>query len=242
MLGRMVTGDLRRAREAWLVRALESLRSHPDVKAAFLWGSLAGGTSDDWSDVDFIVFVDDAVIGELMAELRRRESPLCTAVLVAEMPQNGVEGGGYLSATYVQDDWPLHVDWYLCPAADAAHFSDAVLVVGSAEMPTAPTSFSGLLQARRSTQRITCPAEDFVLWMIPIVAKYVVRRSPQTDRLLTLVGLPAGLSATHAIAELRRLLSQAASSDQEATTAIRRLLDLADASLAAVLPRSDRRP
>lgn len=78
--------------------------------------------------------------------------------------------------------------------------------------------------------------------MIPIVAKYLVRRSPQTDRLLTLVGLPAGLSGTHAIDELRRLLSRAASSDQKAISALGRLLDLADARLAAELPPSGRRP
>lgn len=227
----MVTGDLRRARESWLVRALESLHSHPNVGAAFLWGSLARGTSDDWSDVDLIVFVDDVSIAEFMSELRRRDSSFGTAVLASEMPQNGVEGGGYMSATYVQDGLPLHVDWYLCPPEDATRFSDAALVVGSAAMPTAPASFSALLQARRSTQTIPCPADDFVLWMIPIVAKCVVRQSPELDRPLTLVGLPAGLSGTHAIDELRRLLSQYSSSDQEATTAIGRLLDLAGASL-----------
>lgn len=63
------------------------------------------------------------------------------------------------------------------------------------------------------------------------MAKCVDRQSSELYTPLTLVGRPAGLSGIHAIDELRRFLSQYGSSDQEATTAIGRLLDLAGASL-----------
>lgn len=106
MLAVVVIAELRRARDRWLTRATAQLRSAEDVRSAFLWGSLARGTGDDWSGVDLIVVVEDPSISDFVSRLGRRESRFGRTLLAAEMPQNGVEGGGYVSATYIEGGLP----------------------------------------------------------------------------------------------------------------------------------------
>lgn len=47
------------ARDSILSRMVESFRHRPGMLAMFLRGSLAEGTADAWSDIDFSVVVDD---------------------------------------------------------------------------------------------------------------------------------------------------------------------------------------
>lgn len=95
--------------EPWLPRRLreplaalvEACGAEPAVLAAWVGGSLARGTADDWSDIDLHLLVDDAeTFGRRATDWFTRAMP---AVLADEIP--GV-AGGFL---FVTPDW-LHVD------------------------------------------------------------------------------------------------------------------------------------
>src|SRR5262245_48960355 len=83
-----------------LEQAVAALESDSRVVAAWLIGSLGRGDSDELSDLDLWVVVEDVHIGEVVAGRRECVARVAKPVLVEEAPQNGPPGGGYLLVLY----------------------------------------------------------------------------------------------------------------------------------------------
>ena len=105
----------RAEREVLLARIVSLLEVDPRVLAAFAFGSVGRKESDDLSDLDLFVVLDDISINAI------RESGIGQVAYLAQMgplladlsaPQNAPRGGAYRMALYEGVHGPHQVDWY----------------------------------------------------------------------------------------------------------------------------------
>ncbi|MGH9224948.1 MAG: nucleotidyltransferase domain-containing protein [Acidimicrobiales bacterium] len=200
------------------------MRHDPRFLANSVWGSLGRGDGDEWSDVDLVVVVADDSVRSVLTSLRDPASAFGDAAIVLDMPQNGVAGGAFVSVTYVESGLPLHVDWYVCPQSRPWPGNEP------------DESFASFLDRNRSDDSNTPPRSEAILSMIPIAAKYVVRRSPQAPAVLALAGVdaPDSLDSERALTALRQVLAGLSeSAGVKTSSAINALLDLAARQLAS---------
>jgi hypothetical protein len=160
-------------------RALTVARLDERIRALSLWGSLARGDADEWSDVDFVASVADESIPDFLDDLSRRDSLYGQSLITLQMPQDGVDGGGVVSATYLQSGLPLHVDWYVCPLSLGLPVQDTKPVFTREGWPNSGVSFTELLRERPSQEYFAPPHWDVLASMTPILIKEVARGRPE---------------------------------------------------------------
>jgi predicted nucleotidyltransferase len=176
----------RTEREALLNRIIEQLEADPRVGAAWLFGSLGRGTSDDLSDIDLWVVVDDAHIRELSAARREYVARLDVPLLTEEAPQNAPMGGAYLLVLYSGGAGPHQVDWYWQPQSHARVPGRARVLFNRVGVPAAsrPEPQSQLERTQLAAGQIA-----FFWAMCDIAAKKIARRQPWSAiQMLTMLG------------------------------------------------------
>lgn len=226
---------LRAIREAWLGRAIERLEADPAISAAGLVGSLGRGDADDWSDVDLLIVVPDDQVEHHADATQLPGSKQVTWSIDAR--HNAPRGAGAVGARYVIDGLPLHVDWHVYPRSLAAWVADAKVIFDSHGLPRLNDTFSEY-QDKREVQPPTPKAANahrlLQVSLIPVAAKYVVRRSAEAGRMVEFVGGPHAPEASPAeyLATLRQLLVQYRDdAPEEMLTPAGRYLDLVEAVL-----------
>jgi predicted nucleotidyltransferase len=166
-------------RPRFVERALAVARDDERFRALSLWGSLARGDADEWSDVDFVATVKDESVPDILDELGRTESLYGRSLISLQMPQDGVDGGGVVSVTYLQSGLPLHVDWYICPLSVGVPVRDTKPLFTHERWSNSGTSFADLLRDQPSQQTNTPADWDLVASMTPILIKEVARGRPE---------------------------------------------------------------
>jgi hypothetical protein len=226
---------LRAIREEWLRRAIEHLEADSAISAAGFVGSLGRGDADDWSDVDLLIVVPDDQVAHYAdaAQLPGSEQVMWSV----DARHNAPRGAGAVGVRYVIDGLPLHVDWHVCPRSQAAWVADAKVIFDRHGLPRLNDTFYEH-QEKREVQPPTPKAANahrlLQVSLIPVAAKYVVRRSAGAGRMVDFVGGPRAPEATPAeyLEMLRRLLVQyRADAPEEVLAAASRYLSLVEAVL-----------
>lgn len=160
-------------RELYLQRAIALVEGDRRVVAAWLYGSLGRGTSDEWSDIDLWLAVDDSHIDEIGTGRREYAAQLGEPLLIVDAPQNAPPGGAFLSVLYKGQVGSQHIDWTWQAASDVRIPQDAKLLFNRGEVPHADPRppQSAEEQTGRAKKQAT-----FFWMMVPVVAKYIVRR------------------------------------------------------------------
>lgn len=227
--------QLRAIREAWLGRAIERLEADPAISAAGFVGSLGRGEADDWSDIDLLVVVPDDQV-EYYADATRLPGSE-QVIWSIDARHNAPRGAGAVGVRYVVDGLPLHVDWYIYPRFLGAWVADAKVIFDPHGLPRLNDTFSEYQENREVQPPTSKPANAHRLLqvsLIPVAAKYVVRRSADAGRMMEFLGGPHVPEATPSkyLATLRRLLVQYRDvAPQEMLASASRYLDLVEAVL-----------
>jgi hypothetical protein len=166
-------------RPRFIERTVALAKLDERIRALSVWGSLARGDADEWSGVDFIASVSDASVPDVLDELSLKDSPYGRSLITLRMPQNGVEGGGVVSVTYLLSGLPLHVDWYVCPLSVGVPVRDTKPLFTREGWPSSGASFAELLHDRPSRQSSTPADWDLLAAMTPIHVKEVARGRPE---------------------------------------------------------------
>lgn len=232
---------LRAIREAWLERAVERLEADPAISAAGFVGSLGRGDADDWSDIDLLIVVPDDQLDHYADATHLPGSDLVTWSI--DSRHNAPRGAGAIGVRYVIDGLPLHVDWYVYPRSQAAWVADAKVIFDEQGLRRLDDRFREH-QDKREVQPPAPKAANahrlLQVSLIPVAAKYVVRRSADAGRMVEFVGgpyVPAAVPAEY-LAILRRLLVQYRDdAPEEMLAPVSRYLDLAEAVLQPNSPR-----
>ncbi len=111
--------------------------------------------------------------------LRLKDSPYGRSLVTLQMPQNGVDGGGFVSVTYLQSGLPLHVDWYICPLSLGLPVRDTKPLFTRESWPNSGRSFEELLRDHPSQHSYDPPSWDLLASMTPIHVKEVARGRPE---------------------------------------------------------------
>lgn len=165
-------------RPRFMTRAVAAALEDERIRALSLWGSLARGDADEWSDIDFVATVPDESVPDVLDELSRKDSPYGQALVTLPIPQDGVAGGAAVSVTYLQSGLPLHVDWYICPLSLGLPVRDTKPLFTREPWPNSGASFAELLRERPSQESYAPSPWDLLASMTPIHVKEVARGRP----------------------------------------------------------------
>jgi predicted nucleotidyltransferase len=197
-------------RSRWLSAATAGLHDDPGVVGAALVGSLGAGRADDWSDIDLLVFVDDAHLDDYAMPGRLPSGP-GTLVAAFDARHNGPRGTRALGLHYVVDGLPLWVDCHIHPISRAGWPADSAIILDRQGFYRLPATFFELLSAGEHEPPTPKPPIDHQmarLVMVPIAGKQIARRSPETARMIKFLGGPYAPDASwrRHLATLRELL------------------------------------
>jgi len=182
--------------------------------------------------------VDDAALDEYAA-------PGCpagvpgTLTFASDARHNAPRGARAAGSQYIIDGLPLWVDRHVYPASWAAWPSGSAVLLDRYGIGRLALTFREHMDAAERNQPADrSPAERRALQaaLIPIAGKYIARRSPDTPRLITLVGglgTPAGTWEDR-LATLRQLVDRhagAGAGTRESTAAVHACLDIVGATL-----------
>lgn len=223
-------------RSRWLDAATASLGADAAVSGTALVGSLGSGRADDWSDIDLLIVVADSALDEFTDAARLSGVP-GTLAFRSDARHNALRGARAVGSAYVIDGLPLWVDRYVYPASWAAWPADSTRLFDHRGLPQLTITFAEYLNTAEHEPAVPkTPAERAALRtaLIPNAAKRIARRSPDTPRMIELVGGPAVAERTWAdhLAILRDLLGgHAATGDPALIAATHAYLDLVSATL-----------
>jgi predicted nucleotidyltransferase len=146
-------------RARWLHDVIGSLRADRSVVGSALVGSLGDGRADDWSDVDLLVVVEDAVLDEYGEPDHLPIGP-GRASFTIDARHNGPVGTRALSAQYVVEGLPLWVDWHVHPVSLARWPSDSTVIFDRSGIDLTSVTFSEYLDRGRHESAIPSSADD----------------------------------------------------------------------------------
>ncbi|TYB57603.1 nucleotidyltransferase domain-containing protein [Nonomuraea sp. PA05] len=197
-------------RSRWLGAATAGLHDDPGVAGAALVGSFGAGRADDWSDLDLLVYVDDARLDEYAAPGRLPSGPGVLS-MAFDSRHNGPRGTRALWLNHLADGLPLQVDWYVHPVSRAGWPADSVPVLDRRGFDRLPATFAELLgEGEREPPTPKGPVERQLgrLAMVTVAGRRIARRSPDTARMLEILGCARvpGASWRHRLTTLREVL------------------------------------
>jgi len=185
---RKALGRRRAERDALLARITRMLEGDDRIAAAWLFGSVGRGESDDLSDLDLRVIVFDEHIAGICAGRQAYAAQAGEAVLFQEAPQNRPVGGAFLLTLYAGQFGPQEVDWTWEPLSGACLWPNTHILLNRAglskqgEMPWGYQPRPAQAALEENVQRISS------FWaMLLISAKYAAR-SPHEEQ-MGLIGM-----------------------------------------------------
>jgi hypothetical protein len=181
-------------RADWIASATQQFENHPDVEAAWLFGSEGRGDADELSDLDLFVAVPDDVAEKVLGDLDGAFFALFGPVLsCGDVSDQAHDGGRAIVVTYPAPVEPLTVHWWFQPAGGLQLGSDVRVLVDKVGIPVAdpPLATTSMLPGggpvrtggasgggtRRPSRRAD-RLQERVSWfwtMAPIVAMWLAR-------------------------------------------------------------------
>src|SRR5215210_4775237 len=137
--------------QSYLERAIALLEGDERVVAAWLYGSLGGGTSDEWSDIDLWVVVTDEHIESIRAGRYEYAAQLGEPLLIVDAPQNAPQDGAFLSVLYPGEAASQHIDWTWQGESAARVTTDAKVLFNRSSISQADQPIVQSLEERAET-------------------------------------------------------------------------------------------
>jgi hypothetical protein len=180
------TDDLVACRDELFEDLSDRLRKDSSVLGLAMIGSFGRNGQDEWSDLDLLVAVDDATM-ELWRE--SNHELWRSADLHFDAGQNAPRGGSSCSTIFVRSGLPFLVDWQLARGSLVQWPADCRLVYQKQPFTQSALSFNQLLD--RSGHQQGLPWSEHrqrlvALYMIPVAAKHLARRSADATTLVEL--------------------------------------------------------
>jgi len=184
-----------------------ALRSDNTVQAVALVGSLGRGTADDWSDIDFMILMDDGQIS-CFAD-RPADRSWVRAPLIVDSRQNAPAGCTQVNAVHLLDGLPFWVDYCVFPASATAWPIGCKVLFERQKVAACGDTFDVLTSRgpRQLARQIT--AEELrhkYLSFIPLTAKDIARGNSQHVRdMIRFIGRDPGYQDLEPSSQLDRL-------------------------------------
>ncbi|RYG38747.1 hypothetical protein EON81_02760 [bacterium] len=161
-------------RNARLARLVAVLETDSRVEAAWLFGSLAIGPGDAWSDLDIWISVRDDAFASFVEGRAALAAKVDGPLFAVEAPQNAPVGGAYYQTVHDDPTGPHVVDWYMQPSSIAGLPSEPALLIRPRGGSRSP-SFGYRMEEIAEEDHPRNAAGVF--WMMVLVqAKYVARK------------------------------------------------------------------
>ncbi len=109
---------------------VETLKKRPEVLAIWLAGSRGRGTSDEYSDIDIWVAIDDDAIAEVVADPLAYVHEVTPTLMHISAPSIAPSDGSFVGSWVPDEEGFDQVDWYFAPASNVRRASDTQLVFG----------------------------------------------------------------------------------------------------------------
>lgn len=170
-------------RTALLQRAEAVVAQDLRVRAAWLFGSLGRGDTDDLSDIDLFIIVADKFQDNVVANRYAYMAQLSEPLLVLEAPQNWPPGAVYNMALYLGASGPHQIDWYWQRQSAARVPTEIQLLFDRVNLPHAdgPTRFDYAPVPPRPPEEVATQDVNQFWVMLLIAAKYVARVPWKTE-------------------------------------------------------------
>lgn len=107
-----------------------------------IFGSLARGTADVWSDIDIWLVFKNEDIQDVLKKRREYYDKLGEVVHIVEPPQNSPIEGIQSAVLYKTKVGLLMLDYYLCPLATAFITTESKKIFGGIELPLGEAGFN----------------------------------------------------------------------------------------------------
>ncbi|MBO0822395.1 MAG: nucleotidyltransferase domain-containing protein [Actinobacteria bacterium] len=159
------------------------LRSDPTVQAVALVGSLGHGSEDDWSDIDFMILMDDDQVSRFAA--RPSDRAWARAPLIVDSRHNAPAGATQINAVHILEGLPFWVDFCVFPAARTRWPVRHRAMFERRAVETSDQTFGALTSCgSRQQPRLKTQAEErrAHLAFVPLAAKYIARGQPEHVR------------------------------------------------------------
>ena len=156
-------------------RVLESIKVFFQDKAieAHVFGSIARGTDDAYSDLDVWLTFENEKITKVLDNRFKYFSKFGNVIHVCEPPQNSPLNGIHSFVLYKTDAGLLHIDFYLCPLSTSFKIEGSKNILGNIKLPTGELSFNPKKTSVPNSYRI-----DFFILFIFIAIKRLARKKP----------------------------------------------------------------
>lgn len=173
-------------RKAWLERLRIHIESDSRIAALWLVGSLASDQSDNWSDIDLILYCDAQVIDGRQSLARA----IGKVILEWDAPQNAAAGSMHYCTVYDLGPLPFGVDWHLWTKGSLRP-SDAKPVVAGGITEASSLTFEELQKKAADENRNRHLPEmsrderrQFRLSMLYPICKDLARGWPQSSAMM----------------------------------------------------------
>ncbi len=134
----IVSAAYRRERDDLLAQIVAALETDNRVVAAWLGGSLGGGTADDLSDLDLWVVVEDDRIREIAVDPVAFVHAIAPTIMEIHAPAIAPRGGAFL-LTWINGAFgPQEVDWYWQTVTGATRPTRSRLLFERQSIPLEP--------------------------------------------------------------------------------------------------------
>lgn len=107
-----------------------------------LFGSLARGNADVWSDIDVWLIFKDQDMPEILAQRREMYAEVGEIVHIVEPPQNSPIGGVQSAVLYKTKIGLFVVDYSLCPVSTAFITNESKKLFGNIDLPLGEAGFN----------------------------------------------------------------------------------------------------
>ena len=170
-------------RDYLLKRVTETLLSDERVVAAWLFGSIGRGDSDELSDIDVFAVVKDEVIEDFVRNRRNCATLGVEPALFVEAMQNRPPGGAYLMGLYSGVTGFHEVDWYWSPLSQTKIPTDALVLFDRAGLTSSgvSTRFEYQSTETMSFEEELLNLENSFWAMLLIAAKKAARNPMESD-------------------------------------------------------------
>ncbi len=133
-------------RSRLLAELTGALRSDSTVQAVALVGSLGRGTADDWSDIDFMILMDDDQIGPFAD--RPASRIWARAPLIVDSRQNAPARCTQVNGVHLLDGLPFWVDYCIFPASATPWPIGCKVLFQRQKVPAGGDTFDALTSRR----------------------------------------------------------------------------------------------
>ena len=203
----MVTTAWADARDRLRHALTVALDRDPSVLGVGLVGSFGRHEADEWSDLDLLVVVGDDDVEAWTAH----NDAWAGAALVVPAPQNTRSTAASAGTLHVVDGWPVGVDWYVYPAAEASWPVDGAVLFGEDRVDRTNLRFDewNALGPRGTPHRFD---DDELMMaqlaMVPITAKQIARGATPSPELDGLDAFVRQAAPAHLVEPLLRMLAE----------------------------------